>query len=113
VWAALECLASYGKREKIQTETLPCLGYRSITSTAVHTGPSAEPVQGDVLVVRWVDRLGRNYDDVCATIRAFMERGVIIRMVINGLTFDGATTDPIAKAVRDALIGSMAATAGH
>jgi putative DNA-invertase from lambdoid prophage Rac len=64
-----------------------------------------------VLVVRWVDRLGRNYDDVCATIRAFMERGVIIRTVINGMTFDGATKDPIQKAVRDALIGFMAATA--
>jgi hypothetical protein len=34
-----------------------------------------------------------------------MGRGVIIRTVINGMTFDGATTDPIAKAVRDALIG--------
>jgi putative DNA-invertase from lambdoid prophage Rac len=66
---------------------------------------------GDVLVVRWVDRLGRNYDDVCATIRAFMERGVIIRTVINGMTFDGAATDPITKAVRDALIAFMAATA--
>jgi putative DNA-invertase from lambdoid prophage Rac len=66
---------------------------------------------GDVLVVRWVDRLGRNYDDVCDTIRAFMGRGVIIRTVINGMTFDGATTDPIAKAVRDALIAFMAATA--
>jgi putative DNA-invertase from lambdoid prophage Rac len=66
---------------------------------------------GDVLVVRWVDRLGRNYDDVCATIRAFMARGVVIRTVINGMSFDGATTDPVQKAVRDALIGFMAATA--
>jgi putative DNA-invertase from lambdoid prophage Rac len=37
---------------------------------------------GDVLVVQWVDRLGRNYDDVCETIRQFMARGVIIRTVI-------------------------------
>jgi putative DNA-invertase from lambdoid prophage Rac len=66
---------------------------------------------GDVLVVRWVDRLGRNYDDVCDTIRQFMGRGVIIRTVINAMTFDGATTDPIAKAVRNALIAFMAATA--
>ena len=29
---------------------------------------------GDVLVVRWVDRLGRNYEDVCDTIREFMRR---------------------------------------
>ncbi len=66
---------------------------------------------GDTLVVRWVDRLGRNYADVTATIRELMERGVIVRTVINGMTFDGATTDPIQQAVRDALIGFMAATA--
>ncbi|RON06229.1 recombinase family protein [Pseudomonas brassicacearum] len=67
--------------------------------------------RGDVLVVRWVDRLGRNYTDVCETIRELMKRGVLIRTVINGLTFDGATTDPMQQAVRDALIGFMAATA--
>jgi DNA invertase Pin-like site-specific DNA recombinase len=66
---------------------------------------------GDVLVVRWVDRLGRNYQDVTDTIRDFMRRGVIIRTVINGLTFDGATQDPMQQAVRDALIAFMAATA--
>jgi putative DNA-invertase from lambdoid prophage Rac len=66
---------------------------------------------GDTLVVRWVDRLGRNYSDVTDTIRAFMARGVIVRTVINGLVFDGATKDPIQKAVRDALIAFMAATA--
>lgn len=64
---------------------------------------------GDTLVVRWVDRLGRNYEDVSDTIREFMRRGVIIRTVINGLTFDGATRDPMQQAVRDALIGFMAA----
>jgi putative DNA-invertase from lambdoid prophage Rac len=66
--------------------------------------------KGDVLVVRWVDRLGRNYEDVCDTIREFMRRGVVIRTVINNFTFDGATKDPM-QAVRDALIGFMAATA--
>jgi putative DNA-invertase from lambdoid prophage Rac len=66
---------------------------------------------GDILVVRWVDRLGRNYEDVCDTIRHFMRRGVIIRTVINGFTFDGATKDPMQQAVRDALIAFMAATA--
>jgi hypothetical protein len=64
-----------------------------------------------VLVVRWVDRLGRNYDEVCDTIREFMRRGVVIRTVINNFTFDGATNDPVQKAVRDALIGFMAAEA--
>jgi len=67
--------------------------------------------EGDVLVVRWVDRLGRNYQDVTDCIREFMRRGVVIRTVINGLTFDGATKEPMQAAVRDALIGFMAATA--
>ncbi|WP_141342499.1 recombinase family protein [Bradyrhizobium sp. USDA 3458] len=66
---------------------------------------------GDTLVVRWIDRLGRNYSDVCDAIREFMRRGVVIRTVINGLTFDGATKDPMQQAVRDALIAFMAATA--
>lgn len=67
--------------------------------------------KGDVLVVRWVDRLGRSYEDVTETIRHFMKMGVIIRTVINKMTFDGSTDEPIEKAVRDALIGFMAATA--
>lgn len=66
---------------------------------------------GDVLVVRWIDRLGRNYQDVCDVIRELMRRGVTIKTVINGLVFDGATTDPVQMAVRDALIAFMAATA--
>jgi len=66
---------------------------------------------GDVLVVRWLDRLGRNYRDVTDSVQEFMRRGVIIRTVINGMTFDGATTDPMQQAVRDALIAFMAATA--
>ena len=35
--------------------------------------------RGDVLVVRWVDRLGRNYDDVTETIRTLMQRGVVVQ----------------------------------
>lgn len=66
---------------------------------------------GDTLVVRWVDRLGRNYQDVTDTIRHFMRQGVVIRTVINNMTFDGATADPMQEAVRDALIAFMAATA--
>jgi DNA invertase Pin-like site-specific DNA recombinase len=66
---------------------------------------------GDTLVVRWVDRLGRNYQDICDTIREFMRRGVVIRTVINGVTFDGATKDAMQCAIRDALIAFMAATA--
>lgn len=66
---------------------------------------------GDTLLVRWVDRLGRNYQDVSDNIREFMRRGVIIRTVIHGMTFDGSTKDAMQKAVRDALIGFMAALA--
>ncbi|MAQ44270.1 MAG: recombinase [Confluentimicrobium sp.] len=67
--------------------------------------------RGDTLVVRWVDRLGRNYQDVTDCIREFMRRGVVVRTVINSMTFDGATKDPMQEAVRDALIAFMAATA--
>jgi putative DNA-invertase from lambdoid prophage Rac len=66
---------------------------------------------GDTLVVRWLDRLGRNYGDVTDAIREFIRRGVIVRTVINGLVFDGATKDPMAQAVRDSLIAFMAAMA--
>ncbi|WP_186419708.1 recombinase family protein [Bosea sp. CS1GBMeth4] len=66
---------------------------------------------GDVLVVRWVDRLGRNYEDVRQAIQEFMKRGVIVRTIINSMTFDGSTKDPMQMAVRDALIGFMAAAA--
>ena len=65
----------------------------------------------DVLACRWIDRLGRNYTDVCDTIREFMRRGVVIKTIINNMTFDGSTQDPMQQAVRDALIGFMAASA--
>lgn len=67
--------------------------------------------RGDTLVVRWIDRLGRDYRDVNAAIEHFMDQGVIIRTVINGMTFDGATTDPMQMAVRDALVRFMSAMA--
>ncbi|WP_171132536.1 recombinase family protein [Ruegeria sp. HKCCA5014] len=67
--------------------------------------------EGDTLVVRWVDRLGRNYQDVTDTIREFINRGVTIKTVINNMVFDGKTTDPTQKAIRDALVGFMAAMA--
>lgn len=63
----------------------------------------------DTLLVRWVDRLGRDYADVSDTIREFMRRGVVVRTVINGMVFDGSTKDPMKQAVRDSLIAFMAA----
>lgn len=66
---------------------------------------------GDTLVVRWIDRLGRNYEDVTSNIRELLQRGVVIKTIINSMTFDGATKDPIQKAVRDALVAFLSAMA--
>lgn len=67
--------------------------------------------EGDTLVVRWVDRLGRNYQDVTDTVREFIRRGIRIETVINRMVFDGTTADPMQQAIRDSLIAFMAATA--
>jgi putative DNA-invertase from lambdoid prophage Rac len=40
-----------------------------------------------------------------------MKHGVIVRTFIHGMIFDGAAKDPMSKAVQDALIGFMVATA--
>lgn len=66
---------------------------------------------GDTLVVRWVDRLGRNYDDIQNNIREFINRGVTIKTVINNMVFDAKPTDAMAKAVRDAMLSFMSAMA--
>jgi putative DNA-invertase from lambdoid prophage Rac len=39
--------------------------------------------EGDTLVVRWIDRLGRNYADVTDTIREFIRRQIRVETVIN------------------------------
>jgi putative DNA-invertase from lambdoid prophage Rac len=67
--------------------------------------------EGDTLVVRWIDRLGRNYHDVTDTVREFIRRGIRIETVINRLSFDGTASDPMKQAVRDSLVAFMAATA--
>jgi putative DNA-invertase from lambdoid prophage Rac len=59
---------------------------------------------GDGPVVRWLDRLGRNYDDVRDTVQRLMRKGVILRTMINNFTFDGSQTDPIQKSIRDGLL---------
>lgn len=66
---------------------------------------------GDTLVVRWVDRIGRDYEDVSDNVREFMRRGVVVKTLIGGMVFDGAATDPMQKAIRDTLIAFMAANA--
>ena len=66
---------------------------------------------GDVLVVRWIDRLGRNYDDIQKNIRVFLDRGVTIKTVINGMSFDAKPKDAMGKAIRDAMLSFMSAMA--
>lgn len=68
---------------------------------------------GDTLLVRWVDRLGRNYRDVKQVIEYFNAKGVTVRTVINNMTFeaDYKLADPTLKAARDAILAFMAALA--
>ena len=66
---------------------------------------------GDVLVVRWIDRLGRNYDDIQANIRKFIESGVTIKTVINNMVFDAKPPNAMSKAVRDSMLSFMSAMA--
>lgn len=66
---------------------------------------------GDTLLVRWIDRLGRNYDDISQNMRHFLDKGVTIKTVINGMTFDAKPKDAMAKAVRDAMLSFMSAMA--
>ncbi|WP_422000031.1 recombinase family protein [Roseovarius mucosus] len=66
---------------------------------------------GDTLVVRWLDRLGRNYKDVTDTLRGLLDKGVTVKTVINGMVFEAHPRSAMERAVRDALIGFMAAQA--
>jgi len=66
---------------------------------------------GDTLVVRWIDRLGRNYRDVSDNLDAFMRKGVIVKTVIGAMTFDGSVTDPMQQAIRDSILRFLAAMA--
>jgi DNA invertase Pin-like site-specific DNA recombinase len=49
------------------------------------------------LYVRWLDRISRRYDELHNTMQVLMQRGVTVRCTMNGMVFDGATDDPIAK----------------
>lgn len=64
---------------------------------------------GGVLYVRWLDRISRRYDELHATMRRLMDKGVRVVCTLNGMEFDGSATDPIKKATRDAVLAFMAA----
>lgn len=65
--------------------------------------------RGDTLYARWLDRINRRYDELHSTMQVLMKLGVKVHCTLNGMMFDGATEDPIAKATRDAVLAFMAA----
>jgi putative DNA-invertase from lambdoid prophage Rac len=64
----------------------------------------------DVLLVRWVDWLARNYADVCDGFRESVRCGVVIRTGHQLMTSDKATKYTMQQAERDALDPLMAGT---
>lgn len=64
---------------------------------------------GGVLYVRWLDRISRRYDELHRVMRQLMGMGVKVICTLNGMSFDGTTTDPMLKATRDAVLAFMAA----
>ena len=59
-------------------------GVSGVSHTALRDRPEGKRLfdvlrEGDTLVVRWMDRLGRNYQDVTDTIREFIRRRIHIR----------------------------------
>lgn len=83
-----------------------------------HTTPAERPEwqkldlslrEGDILIVRWLDRISRRYDELHSVMQNLMQRGIIVRCTLNGMEFDGCTHDPIQKATRDAVLAFMAA----
>lgn len=64
---------------------------------------------GGVLYVRWLDRISRRYDELHRTMKELMGMGVKVVCTLNGMEFDGTTTDPMKKATRDAMLAFMAA----
>jgi putative DNA-invertase from lambdoid prophage Rac len=54
---------------------------------------------------------GRLWLSICHSPLGAITPLVVIKTVINRMTFDGSTADPMQQAVRDALIAFMAATA--
>ncbi|GAB2875872.1 hypothetical protein GCM10027093_09150 [Paraburkholderia jirisanensis] len=64
---------------------------------------------GGVLIVRWLDRISRRYDELHATMRRLMEQRVRVECALNGMVFDGKAKGSIEKATRDAALAFMAA----
>ncbi|MEZ9782341.1 recombinase family protein [Vibrio cyclitrophicus] len=67
--------------------------------------------QGDILIVWWVDRIGRNYEDAERVIRDLLCRGVIIKTLNQSRTFEytGDTMIDMITNVQITMITAMAA----
>jgi DNA invertase Pin-like site-specific DNA recombinase len=66
---------------------------------------------GDTLVVGGLGSLGDNYADISRRMHDLMRRGISVRAINEGLSFDGSVEDVEAQASRDALIAMTAAAA--
>lgn len=64
---------------------------------------------GGILIVRWLDRISRRYDELHRTMQRLMALGVRVECTLNGMAFDGRAQSPIDKATRDAVLAFMAA----
>jgi len=106
-------------QQRAEAEALGCNAcYFDEGVSGYHVAPGDRPEwqkvmaalrRGDALYVRWLDRISRRYDELHSTMQALMKLGVTVHCTLNGMVFDGATEDPIAKATRDAVLAFMAA----
>jgi DNA invertase Pin-like site-specific DNA recombinase len=106
-------------QQRVEAEALGCDAcFFDEGVSGYHVAPADRPEwpkvmaalrRGDTLYVRWLDRISRRYDELHNTMQVLMQRGVTVRCTMNGMVFDGATDDPIAKATRDAVLAFMAA----
>ncbi|OBS96138.1 resolvase [Vibrio cyclitrophicus] len=66
---------------------------------------------GDILIVWWVDRIGRDYEDAESVIRALLNRGVTIKTINQTRTFayTGDTMADMITKVQITMITAMAA----
>lgn len=71
--------------------------------------PCTDHATGAVLVVRWLDRISRRYDELHETMQRLMKKGVRVECTLNEMAFDGQETDATRKAIRDAILAFMAA----
>ncbi|MBY8088756.1 recombinase family protein [Vibrio fluvialis] len=67
--------------------------------------------RGDTLIVWWIDRIGRNYEDAETVIRQLLSRGVIIKTLNQFRTFQytGDTMTDMITNVQITMITAMAA----